>query len=96
VGINPGGIAEMYVGYPQPGCKPDEEYAVIRGRKGFVRMAIKYGANLVPVFVFGGSKFFKRLADVLCLHICIYIYICICICMFIYICMYIFTCAYIY
>jgi hypothetical protein len=51
----------MYVGYPQPGCKPDEEYAVIRDRKGFVRMAIKYGANLVPVFVFGGSKFFKRI-----------------------------------
>ena len=26
VAITPGGIGEMYLGYPQPGCFQDEEY----------------------------------------------------------------------
>jgi len=60
LGITPGGIAEMFWGYPQPGCHPKEEYAVLRGRKGFVRLAIKYGATLVPTFVFGASKLYRR------------------------------------
>jgi diacylglycerol O-acyltransferase 2, plant len=61
IGVNPGGIAEMFWTYPQPGCLPDEEYAVVKSRKGFVRLAVKYGANLVPVFVFGGSQLFRLL-----------------------------------
>lgn len=60
IGITPGGIAEMFWGYPQPGCHPNEEYAVLRHRKGFVRMAIQHGCALIPVFVFGGSKLYKR------------------------------------
>ena len=60
VGLTPGGIAEMFYGYPQPGCHPDEEYAVLHSRKGFIRFAIKYGCQIVPVFVFGGSKLYRR------------------------------------
>jgi len=60
VGINTGGIAEMFWGYPRPDCSPDREYALLKGRRGFVRLAIKHGLQLVPVFVFGSSKIFKR------------------------------------
>lgn len=60
IGVTPGGIAEMFYGYPQTGCHPDEEYAVLRSRKGFIRFAIKYGAQVVPIFVFGGSKLYHR------------------------------------
>ena len=40
--VAPGGIAEMFLGYPRPGCGPDEEYALVRNRKGFVRLALKH------------------------------------------------------
>ena len=61
LGITPGGIAEMFYGYPQPGCARDEEYAVLLKRKGFVRLAIKYGTALVPCFIFGASKLYRRI-----------------------------------
>jgi 1-acyl-sn-glycerol-3-phosphate acyltransferase len=60
LGVTPGGIAEMYYGYPEPGCGKDEEFAVLNARKGFVRLAIKHGADLVPCFVFGASKLYNR------------------------------------
>ncbi len=53
LGINPGGIAEMYYGYPQPGWLENEEGILLSKRKGFIRLALKYGVDLVPVFVFG-------------------------------------------
>lgn len=59
--VAPGGIAEMFLGYPRPGCGPDEEYALVLHRKGFVRLALKHGLPLVPVYVFGNTKLFKRL-----------------------------------
>jgi hypothetical protein len=31
IGVSPGGIAEMYVGYPQRGCDRDVEYTVLKG-----------------------------------------------------------------
>ena len=61
LGINPGGIAEMFWTYPRAGTKPDEEYALVNGRKGFIRLAIKHGVAVVPVFVFGSSKVLKRI-----------------------------------
>lgn len=61
IGLAPGGIAEMFEGYPKPGTHPDEEYAIARGRKGFVRMAVKHGIPVVPVYCFGATKMFKRL-----------------------------------
>jgi hypothetical protein len=45
--VAPGGIAEMFWGFPRPGCGPDEEYALLRGRKGFVRLALEHGLPLV-------------------------------------------------
>jgi hypothetical protein len=51
----PGGIAEMFWGFPRPGCKPNEEYAFLSSRKGFVRMAMKHGVPVVPVYCFGNT-----------------------------------------
>ena len=61
LGITPGGIAEMYVGYPQPSYLPNHEYAVLNSRKGFVRLAMKHGASIRPCYVFGASKLYKRI-----------------------------------
>ena len=55
LGIAPGGIAEMFWGYPKPGCKPNEEYAFLKSRKGFLRMAMRQGTPVVPVYCFGNS-----------------------------------------
>lgn len=57
----PGGIAEMFQGYPKPSAHPDEEYVILKQRKGFVRMAVKHGIPLIPVYCFGATKMFKRL-----------------------------------
>lgn len=51
----------MFVGYPKPGTHPDEEYAILQNRKGFVRMAVKHGLPIVPIYCFGATKMFKRL-----------------------------------
>jgi 1-acyl-sn-glycerol-3-phosphate acyltransferase len=51
----------MFEGYPKPSTHPDEEYVILQPRKGFVRMAIKHGVPLVPVYCFGATKMFKRL-----------------------------------
>lgn len=59
IGIVPGGIAEIFEGYPKPNTSPDEEYAVVR--RGFLRMAIKYGVPVIPVYCFGATKMFHRL-----------------------------------
>jgi 2-acylglycerol O-acyltransferase 2 len=61
IGLAPGGIAEMFEGYPKPGTHPNEEYVILNSRKGFVRMAIKHGVPLIPVYCFGSTKMFRRL-----------------------------------
>jgi 1-acyl-sn-glycerol-3-phosphate acyltransferase len=61
IGVTPGGISEMFLGYPQPGCASDEEFALLHNRKGFVRLALQYGSTLVPVFCFGASSTFSRI-----------------------------------
>jgi len=55
VSICPGGIAEMFWGYPKEGCLPREEYAFLRSRKGFIRMAMKHNVPVVPVYCFGNT-----------------------------------------
>jgi hypothetical protein len=59
IGIVPGGIAEIFKGYPKPGTLPNEEYSIVG--KGFLRLAIKHGVPVVPVYCFGATKMFKRL-----------------------------------
>jgi hypothetical protein len=59
VGLVPGGIAEIFQGYPKPNTHPDEEYAIIR--KGFLRMALQHNVAVVPVYCFGATKMMRRL-----------------------------------
>lgn len=59
VGIVPGGIAEIFEGYPKAGTEPHEECAVVR--RGFLRMCARHGVPAVPVYVFGATKMFHRL-----------------------------------
>lgn len=61
IGICPGGIAEMFEGYPKAGRSPNDECALLKTRKGFVRLALKNNVPLIPVYCFGGNKMFKRL-----------------------------------
>ena len=59
VGVIPGGISEMFSGYPRAGCHPDEEYAIVR--KGFLRMALRHQKSVIPICCFGSTKLFRRL-----------------------------------
>jgi acyl-CoA synthetase (AMP-forming)/AMP-acid ligase II/1-acyl-sn-glycerol-3-phosphate acyltransferase len=52
VGVIPGGIAEMF------SIRPDEETMVIASRKGFVKIALETGSQIVPAFCFGNSRTF--------------------------------------
>ena len=59
IGIVPGGIAEIFEGYPKPMTHPDEEYSIVR--KGFLRMALKHNLPVIPIYAFGATKMMKRL-----------------------------------
>jgi 2-acylglycerol O-acyltransferase 2 len=59
IGIVPGGIAEIFEGYPKPMTSPNEEYSIVR--KGFLRMAIKHNLPVIPIYAFGATKMMKRL-----------------------------------
>ena len=59
IGLAPGGIAEMFEGYPKHLTHPDDEYTIVR--KGMFRMAIKHGIPIIPVYCFGSTKILKRL-----------------------------------
>ena len=61
IGIAPGGISEMFEGYPKPMTHPNDECAILQARKGFIRLAVKYGVPVVPVYCFGSTKILKRL-----------------------------------
>lgn len=60
IGLAPGGIAEMFEGYPKPLTHPDDEYAILKPRKGFLRMAVKHGVPVIPIYCFGATKMLKR------------------------------------
>lgn len=59
IGLIPGGIAEIFEGYPKPGTHPDTEYAIVR--RGFLKMAVQHSVPIVPVYCFGSTKLFRRL-----------------------------------
>uniref|UniRef100_A0A6V2C002 Acyltransferase n=2 Tax=Ditylum brightwellii TaxID=49249 RepID=A0A6V2C002_9STRA len=61
IGMSPGGIAEMFEGFPKPMTHPDDECAILNSRKGFIRMAVKHNVPVVPIYCFGSTKMFKRL-----------------------------------
>jgi 1-acyl-sn-glycerol-3-phosphate acyltransferase len=60
LGLAPGGISEMFEGFPKPGTHPDEEYAITR-HKGFLKLAMKHRKAVIPIYCFGASKMFRRL-----------------------------------
>eukprot|EP00879_Flechtneria_rotunda_P005483 GHRR01005776.1.p1 GENE.GHRR01005776.1~~GHRR01005776.1.p1 ORF type:complete len:250 (+),score=65.05 GHRR01005776.1:1680-2429(+) len=53
VGLVPGGIAEMFM------VEKDREVIKLLDRKGFVRIAIEEGADLLPCYHFGNSQLFQ-------------------------------------
>nr|CAD2182860.1 unnamed protein product [Meloidogyne enterolobii] len=56
VGIVPGGAAESLESFP------NVHRIILKNRKGFVRLAIKHGASLVPVYHFGESSLFRQIS----------------------------------
>nr|CAD2124242.1 unnamed protein product [Meloidogyne enterolobii] len=52
VAIVTGGISEML------NSKPGEHTLTLANRKGFIKLALKCGADLVPVYIFGEDKVF--------------------------------------
>lgn len=57
VGLVPGGIAEMFSSTVLAD-KSGNEVMAVRRRKGFVRIALQQGAQIVPCYCFGNSKIF--------------------------------------
>ncbi|XP_044756828.1 2-acylglycerol O-acyltransferase 2-like isoform X4 [Coccinella septempunctata] len=53
-GITVGGAVEAYF------CKPGLNKLVLRKRKGFVRIALKTGSPLVPVYCFGETDLYSQ------------------------------------
>ncbi|KAJ8946391.1 hypothetical protein NQ318_011797 [Aromia moschata] len=53
-GLFVGGIAEAFY------CKPGVHRLKLKTRKGFVRLALKNGASLVPVYSFGETELFDQ------------------------------------
>ncbi|GMH94112.1 hypothetical protein TrVE_jg12606 [Triparma verrucosa] len=59
--VSPGGISEMFQGYPKKGFSPNQEVALLRNRKGFIKLSHIHNVPTIPVYVFGSSKLMRRL-----------------------------------
>jgi len=57
VGVQPGGIPEQLV------ADHTRELAVFSRRLGFVRLAMRHGMPLLPVYIFGESQAYTTLGD---------------------------------
>lgn len=55
VGLVPGGAEESFY------CHPGVYKTIVRKRKGFVKVALKNGTNLVPCIAFGEVNIFKQI-----------------------------------
>lgn len=53
VGVLPGGIAEMFA------ISKDEEVLMVQNRKGFIKIALQTGAQIVPCYCFGNTQTFS-------------------------------------
>lgn len=62
LGLVPGGINEMFEGYPKKGTHPDSEYVIVR--KGVLKLALKHGVPVTPVYCFGSTKLLRRVSFV--------------------------------
>ncbi len=60
---SPGRAAAALTARPPPDAKPGTYDLTLRERKGFVRLAIRNGASLVPVFSFGENDVFDQLVE---------------------------------
>jgi len=59
----PGGVAPVLLigGVPEmDNCREDEVRLILRKRKGFVKMALRHGACLVPSFSFGEAGLYRQ------------------------------------
>jgi 2-acylglycerol O-acyltransferase 2 len=54
IAIQPGGVKE------QAATVEDQEQAFFMGRLGFIRLAIKHGRPLMPLYLFGENQLYKR------------------------------------
>lgn len=55
IGVMPGGCEEMLY------SEPEEETIVIKKRKGFVRLAIENGSDIVPCYCFGVTDLYNQI-----------------------------------
>lgn len=56
--IMPGGVAEIFLA--APGSNIDR--IIIRRRRKLMKLALETGADLIPVYVFGGKEYFKQVS----------------------------------
>jgi hypothetical protein len=54
----PGGIAELFL------SSRAQEHLYLKKRKGFVKLALQTGANIIPIYVFGHTHMFDQLSNV--------------------------------
>lgn len=54
IALQPGGVKEQIV------TRHDQEQAIFPANLGFIRTAIKYGMDLLPVYIFNENQMFKR------------------------------------
>jgi len=54
IALQPGGVKEQALSDDQ------QEQAFFPARLGFIRMAIKYGVDLLPIYFFGENQLYKR------------------------------------
>lgn len=47
--LYPGGIAELFL------CSEEEERLFLKSRKGFIKLALREGADIVPIYCFGNT-----------------------------------------
>ena len=55
--VFPGGIAELFL------SKPKTERIFLKQRKGFVKLALETGAQLVPIYFFGSTDMFNQISS---------------------------------
>lgn len=54
IALQPGGIKEQMI------TRHDQEQAVFPANLGFIRMALRYGMDLLPVYIFNENQLYKR------------------------------------